>query len=89
MSNLYTRFAPDWEQYGNYCMNRWHTDEVPQHEINEEATRLIDDALCKDPTLEFLETVGAVMGVPDTGDDTTDEEWSQFFEKYPHLLNKK
>jgi hypothetical protein len=86
MSDHYTRFAPDLYQYGEYYMKRWHDDEVPLHEIQEEAKRLIDDALDKDPTLEFLETVGAVMGVSDTGDDTTDEEWSEYFARNPDLF---
>jgi hypothetical protein len=54
MSDHYMRFVPDLQQYGEYCMKRWHDDEVPLHEIQEEANRLINVALEKDPSLEFL-----------------------------------
>ena len=89
MSDHYTRFVPDLQQYGEYCMKRWHDDEVPLHEIQEEANRLIDDALRENPSLASLETVGAVMSVSDTCDNTTDKEWSEYFARNPDLFNNK
>lgn len=47
----YEVFAPDWDAYRDYCMKRWHDDEVPATEIDAEATRLINDALDKNPEL--------------------------------------
>jgi hypothetical protein len=70
-------------------MKRWHDDEVPLHEIQEEANRLIDDALRENPSLASLETVGAVMSVSDTCDNTTDKEWSEYFARNPDLFNNK
>lgn len=82
----YDRFQPDWEQYRVYCMNRWSDDNVSQAEIDAEATRLIELALEKDPTIACLPVVATVLPVDD---DTSDEDWDDFYEQYPHLFKSK
>jgi len=86
----YVSFLPDW--YGGYLASRleaWPDDEMPVETLEKEANRLINVALEKDPSLASLETVGAVMGVSDTGDDTTYEDWSNHFARHPDLFNNK
>jgi hypothetical protein len=72
-SSIYTKFLPDWDSgYLDQCLFTWPNDEVLVEMLEEEVNRLIDDALKKNPSLDYLETIGAVS-VTDT-DDTTGEE---------------
>jgi hypothetical protein len=64
-------------------MKKWSDANVSQAEIDAEATRLIELALEKVPSIAHLPVVATVHHVDE---DTPDEDWEELFNLYPHLF---
>jgi hypothetical protein len=79
----YGKFQPDWVQYRIVCMKKWSDTNVSQAEIDAEATRLIELALEKDPSIAHLPVVATVQVVDD---DMPDEDCEELFNLYPDLF---